>query len=250
MIIEGECSHVLRMLLLSNTLVDLCYADPPFNTGRVQKIHGQQYEDTNSDYIHWLMNRMKLIRDLLKPTGSILLHLDKNEVHYAKVAMDQLFGRDNFRNEIIWAYDYGGRSKTTWPAKHDTLLFYSKSNQWTFNQEGSDRLPYDSPGLVGADKVARGKFPTDVHWHTICPTNGSERLNYPTQKPIGLLRRWVGVHSNIGDTILEPFGGTGTASAAAQELGREFIAVDKNAEAIAIMEKRLHKSRIYLGGMN
>lgn len=236
-IIHGELLEALNSV--PNSSVDLIYADPPFNTGYTQKIHGNEYLDYREDYISWLEIRMIAVKNKLKPTGSILLHLDWHEVHYAKVMMDQLYGRSNFRNEIIWAYDYGGRSKVLWPKKHDTILFYSNSDKYTFNQDASDRLPYDAPALCGPEKAARGKIPTDVHWHTIVPTNGKERLDYPTQKPLGLLKRWIAVHSNPGDLVLEPFAGTGTASVAAKQLGRDYIAIDENSAAIEIITQRL-----------
>lgn len=237
MLYYGDTLDVLQALPANIT--QLAYVDPPFNTGRTQSIHGNSYTDYRDDYIDWLYAIMRGVKRTLTANGSVLLHLDKNEVHYAKVMMDRLFGRDQFRNEIIWAYDYGGRPKRTWPNKHDTILWYTVSDNYTFNQDASDRLPYDAPALVGPEKAVRGKLPTDVHWHTIVPTNGKERLNYPTQKPIGLLRRWIAVHSNAGDTVLEPFGGTCTASAAAKELGRDYIAMDFNMQAIEIASKRL-----------
>jgi site-specific DNA-methyltransferase (adenine-specific) len=161
-------------------------------------------------------------------------------VHYVKVRLDQILGEDCFRNEIIWAYDYGGRPKDCWARKHDTVLWYSLDpSEWIFNLEASDRIPYMAPSLVGAEKAERGKHPTDVMWHTIAPTQGPERTGYPTQKPLGLLTRLVAVHSNPGDTILDLFAGSGTSGQAADNLGRNAVMVDINPEAIAVMQRRL-----------
>ena len=154
--------------------------------------------------------------------------------------LDEVFGRDSFINEIVWAYDYGARSKSRWPAKHDNILWYAKDpDDYTFNYEDVDRIPYMAPGLVSPEKAARGKTPTDVWWHTIVPTNGKEKTGYPTQKPLGIMERIVRVHSNPGDVVLDFFAGSGTTGEAAAKLGRDFILVDNNPEAIRVMEKRL-----------
>ena len=177
---------------------------------------------------------------MLKSNGSFFLHVDYREVHYCKVLLDEIFGRESFINEIVWAYDYGGRSKSRWPAKHDNILWYAKDPEdYTFNYEDVDRIPYMAPDLVGADKAERGKTPTDVWRHTIVPTNGKEKTGYPTQKPLGIVERIVRVHSNPGDVVLDFFAGSGTTGEAAAKLGRGFILVDNNAEAIRVMEERL-----------
>ena len=174
----------------------------------------------------------------------MVVHLDYREVHYCKVLMDLVFGRDSFINEIIWAYDYGGRSKKKWPAKHDNLLWYAKDpKDYTFDYEAMDRIPYMAPGLVGKEKAARGKTPTDVWWHTIVPTQGKERTGYPTQKPLGVLRRLLKVHTRPGDTVLDFFAGSGTTGEAALALGRSCILVDENPEAMRVMEARLALAR-------
>ena len=176
----------------------------------------------------------------LAPAGSLFVHLDAREVHYVKIALDRLLGRDRFINEIIWAYDYGGRPKDRWPAKHDTILWYAMDpERYTFNYDAIDRIPYMAPDLVGPEKAARGKTPTDVWWHTIVPTNGKEKTGYPTQKPLGILRRLIAVHSNPGDTVLDFFAGSGTTGAAAAELGRGSILIDSSPDAIEVMRRRL-----------
>jgi site-specific DNA-methyltransferase (adenine-specific) len=184
---------------------------------------------------------------VLAPTGSLFFHIDYREVHYCKVMLDEIFdfkgagsGRRCFQNEIIWAYDYGARATKRWPAKHDTILWYTRDpERYTFNLGESDRIPYMAPGLVGAEKAARGKTPTDVWWHTIVSPTGKEKTGYATQKPLGILERIVRVHSNPGDLVLDFFAGSGTAGVAAARNGRAFCMVDESAEAIAVMEKRL-----------
>jgi site-specific DNA-methyltransferase (adenine-specific) len=242
------------------------YIDPPFNTGKVQKLQslktvksdtgnrlgfkGQTYETTKGellsygdsfeDYWSFLEPRLEEAWRLLKPTGTLYLHLDYREVHYAKVLLDALFGRDNFLNEIIWAYDYGARAKKKWPTKHDNILVYVKDpEKYYFNSEEVDREPYMAPGLVTPEKVALGKLPTDVWWHTIVSPNGKEKTGYPTQKPLGILRRMIAASSAQGDWVLDFFGGSGSTGDAASGLGRKFVLIDQNPEAIEVMKKRL-----------
>jgi site-specific DNA-methyltransferase (adenine-specific) len=177
---------------------------------------------------------------VLAATGSLFFHIDYREVHYCKVMLDEIFGRECFQNEIIWAYDYGARATRRWPAKHDNILWYTKdSARYTFNLNESDRIPYMAPGLVGAEKAARGKTPTDVWWHTIVSPTGKEKTGYATQKPLGVLERIVRVHSNAGETVLDFFAGSGTTGEAAAKHGRNFVMVDESAAAVKIMEKRL-----------
>ncbi|MGB9800802.1 MAG: DNA-methyltransferase [Thermanaerothrix sp.] len=245
--------------------VDLIYIDPPFNTGRVQarprlrtiqaesgdrvgfggrryltiKLGHQAYADIFNDYLAFLEPRLREAYRLLKPYGSLYFHIDYREVHYCKVLLDSIFGRECFLNEIIWAYDYGARTRRKWPPKHDNILFYAKDpKRYTFNYEAVERIPYMAPGLVGPQKAARGKFPTDTWWHTIVPTNSSERTGYPTQKPLGILRRILQASSNPGDLVLDFFAGSGTTGAACLELGRRFILIDNNPQALGVMRQR------------
>jgi site-specific DNA-methyltransferase (adenine-specific) len=249
-----------------NASFDLIYVDPPFNTGKQQALtslqtvrddqgdrvgfQGQRYrtvageqrsyDDTFDDFLGFLEPRLKQAHRVLVDQGSFFLHLDYREVHYVKVMLDGIFGRDSFMNEIVWAYDYGARTKKRWSAKHDTILWYVKDpKHYTFNYDAMDRIPYMAPGLVGPEKAARGKTPTDVWWHTIVPTNGRERTGYPTQKPLGLLNRIVQVHSNPGDRLLDFFAGSGTFGEAAVRAGRDAVLIDQNDEAIAVMKERL-----------
>lgn len=250
---------------LPSETVDLIYIDPPFNTGRVQarprlrtiqaesgdrvgfggrryltvKLGQQAYADVFDDYLGFLEPRLREAYRLLKPHGSLYFHIDYREVHYCKVLLDIIFGRECFLNEIIWAYDYGARTRRKWPPKHDNILFYVKDpRHYTFNYEAVERIPYMAPGLVGPQKAARGKFPTDTWWHTIVPTNGSERTGYPTQKPLGILRRIVQASSNPDDLVLDFFAGSGTTGAACLELGRRFILIDNNPQALEVMRRR------------
>ena len=245
--------------------IDLIYIDPPFNTGRIQSrkrfktvqdesgdrvgfagrtyksevLSENGYMDVFDDYIAFLQPRLQEAWRVLKPNGSLYFHIDYREVHYCKVMLDQIFGRENFLNEIIWAYDYGGRAKHRWPAKHDDILYYAKDRQnYTFNREAIDRIPYMAPGLVSKEKVARGKLPTDTWWHTIVATNGKEKTGYPTQKPLGIINRIIQASSNPGDTVLDFFAGSGTVGESCLKFGRNFILMDNNPQAMEVMAKR------------
>jgi len=255
--------EVLRTLPPAS--VDLIYIDPPFNTGKVQErthlktvrsergdrvgFQGQRYEsivlgkkrftDVFDDYLAFLEPRLVEAHRVLALHGSLYFHVDYREVHYCKVLLDGIFGRECFLNEIIWAYDYGGRPKDRWPPKHDNILLYAKTRgEHVFNVDQIERIPYMAPGLVGPEKAARGKLPTDTWWHTIVPTNGSEKTGYPTQKPLGILRRIVQASSRPGAVVLDFFAGSGTTGLAALELGRRFILVDNNPEALEVMARR------------
>lgn len=232
--------------------VDLIYIDPPFNTGRRQlrlRFHTKDdkkvledsygYDDSFDDFIGFLEPRMREAYRILKPDGSLFFHIDYREVHYCKVMLDRIFGRASFINEIIWAYDYGARSKRKWSAKHDNILWYAKdSEKYTFNYEAMDRIPYMAPGLVGPEKAARGKTPTDVWWHTIVSPNGREKTGYATQKPRGVIDRIVKVHSRPDDLLMDFFAGSGSLGESALDLGRKAILIDSNPDAIAVMRRR------------
>lgn len=232
--------------------IDLIYIDPPFNTGHRQirarfrtedalKVAERTYGylDSFDDFIGFLKPRMEEARRILKPDGSLFVHLDCREVHYCKVMLDGIFGRDSFINEIIWAYDYGARSRKRWSAKHDNILWYAKDpKNYTFNYGDMPRIPYMAPGLAGPEKAARGKTPTDVWWHTIVSTGGREKTGYATQKPRGIIDRVVKIHSRPGDILMDFFAGSGTLGESAHALGRNSILVDCNADAIAVMKRR------------
>ncbi|MCP4394866.1 MAG: site-specific DNA-methyltransferase [Alphaproteobacteria bacterium] len=227
---------------MQSNSIDLIYIDPPFNTGKTQKRARTSYPDSFKYFESFIKPRLIQSHRILKPHGSFFLHIDYREAHYCKIWLDKIFGRENFQNEIIWAYDYGGRSKRKWSAKHDTILWYTMHpERYTFNFNAMDRIPYMAPGLAGKEKAARGKTPTDCWWHTIVPTNGKEKTGYPTQKPMGILRRIIKVHTNPGDLVLDFFAGSGTTGDAAGELGRDFILIDNNPDAVDVMSKRLAK---------
>jgi site-specific DNA-methyltransferase (adenine-specific) len=194
----------------------------------------------HDDYLGMLQPLLVEARRLLTPSGTLYVHIDYREAHYVKLALDAIFGRDAFLNELIWAYDFGGRARDRWPAKHDTILVYVRTpGGHFFDQEAVERIPYLAPGLVGPEKAARGKLPTDVWWHTIVPTNGREKTGYPNQKPEGILRRIIQASSRPGDRVLDFFAGSGTTGAVAAELGRRFVLIDNNPEAVEIMCHRL-----------
>lgn len=249
----GDNLELLKKYI-SDKRIDLIYIDPPFNSGRVQS-RGEgntkkSYSDkfiNSEEFISFLRPRIEELYRVLDDHGSLFFHIDYREVHYCKILLDEIFGRDNFQREIIWAYDYGGRSKTSWSAKHDNILWYTKDKKnYIFNYDEMDRIPYMAPGLVGKEKAARGKTPTDVWWHTIVPTNGKEKTGYPTQKPIGILQRIVKVHSNKGQVILDCFAGSGTTGYTAAINERSCILMDNNPEAIQIILDRLHDKKVTL----
>lgn len=250
---------------IPNGSIPLIYIDPPFNTGRTQShtrlrtvrdpngdrtgFQGKPYRTTRlgthsyvdffDDYLAFLEPRLTEALRVLAQTGTLYIHLDYREVHYVKVLLDEIFGRACFLNEVIWAYDFGGRSRRRWPAKHDNILVYVKSpDDYVFNVADIDRVPYLAPGLVGPEKAARGKLPTDTWWQTIVATSGKERTGYPTQKPLALARRIIQASSNPGDLVLDFFAGSGTTGIAARELGRRFLLVDDNLDAITVMRRR------------
>lgn len=268
-VIHGD--NLAAMQQLDEQSFQLIYVDPPFNTGKLQErktlqvtrsekgdrvgFAGQRYSteeldrrsytDSFDDYLGFLAPRLERAWNLLREDGTLYVHLDQRESHYAKVLMDQLFGRDQFLNEIIWAYDYGGRSKRRWPAKHDTILVYVKNrDKYIFNYDEIERIPYMAPDLVGPEKAARGKLPTDVWWHTIVPTNGKEKTGYPTQKPEGILRRIIEASSTMDGWVLDFFAGSGTTGAVAQQMGRNFVLIDENPVAIDTMRTRLGESSV------
>ncbi|GAA2030027.1 hypothetical protein GCM10009819_12140 [Agromyces tropicus] len=208
---------------------------------RYERIRGDlmRYDDRFDDYWAFLEPRLAEAWRLLADDGTLYLHLDYREAHYAKVLLDALFGRECFLNELIWAYDYGAKSKRRWPTKHDTILVYVKDpDAYWFDSTSVDREPYMAPGLVTPEKAARGKLPTDVWWHTIVSPTGREKTGYPTQKPEGVLRRIVQASSRPGDWVLDAFAGSGTTGAVARELGRRFVLVDEHAEAVEVMRRR------------
>jgi site-specific DNA-methyltransferase (adenine-specific) len=264
LILLGDNLELLRKF--ADGIFELAYLDPPFNTGKEQRrrtlatipdaegdrtgfqgrryasrlLRESSYGDAFDDYLGFLEPRLSEVRRVLTESGTLYLHLDYREVHYVKLLLDELFGRECFLNEIVWAYDYGGKPRRRWPAKHDTILVYVKdADHYWFDSEAVDREPYMAPGLVTAEKAARGKLPTDVWWHTIVSPTGKEKTGYPTQKPEGIVRRMVQASTRPGDWCLDCFAGSGTLGAAASGLGRRFVLMDCNPEAVAIARRRL-----------
>jgi site-specific DNA-methyltransferase (adenine-specific) len=263
-IILGE--NLEALATLPDAFAELVYIDPPFNTGRdqvrtrlrveadplatrrgfgektyrVEEIGSSRYADDFDEYLDFLMPRITAGLRCMTATASLFVHLDAREVHYVKVALDRLLGRESFINEIIWAYDFGGRSKRRWPEKHDTILWYARDPEnYVFDYDAIDRIPYLAPGLVGAEKAARGKTPTDVWWQTIVPTNGREKTGYATQKPLAILERIVRVHTTPGAVVLDYFAGSGTTGDAAAKNGRNFVLIDQSPDAARVMAERL-----------
>jgi site-specific DNA-methyltransferase (adenine-specific) len=263
-IILGENLEVLPRF--EDGAFQLIYIDPPFNTGgaqtrktiqtvsdergdrtgfsgrryRTRLLAESSYRDAFEDYLAFLEPRLREARRLLSSSGTLYFHIDYREAHYCKLLLDEIFGRDSFLNEIIWAYDYGARAKRRWPTKHDTILMYvSDPGAYYFDAEAVDREPYMAPGLVTPEKAARGKLPTDVWWHTIVPTSGHEKTGYPTQKPEGILRRMIQASTRPGDWCLDFFAGSGTLGAAAVKLDRRYVLIDSNPEAVRVARARL-----------
>jgi site-specific DNA-methyltransferase (adenine-specific) len=265
LVVAGDNAGVLARL--PDGLFDLIYMDPPFNTGRAQArrtlsvvadcaegdrvgfggrryrstlLQTLSYDDAFGDYLRFLEPRLERARSLLAPHGTLYFHIDYREAHYCKLLLDELFGREAFLNELIWSYDYGAKPRRRWPAKHDTILVYVRTpgGHW-FDADAVEREPYMAPGLVSAEKAARGKRPTDVWFHTIVPTNSREKTGYPTQKPEGVLRRMVAASSRPGGWCLDPFAGSGTLGAVCRALGRRFVLVDHNPVAVEVMHRRL-----------
>jgi site-specific DNA-methyltransferase (adenine-specific) len=269
LVVAGENAAVLARL--PEGAFDLVYMDPPFNTGRAQTrrslsvvadasgdrvgfggrryrsqlLRSLSYDDSFGDYLTFLEARLKRARSLLAPHGTLYFHIDYREAHYCKLLLDELFGRDAFLNELIWSYDYGAKPRRRWPAKHDTILVYVRTpGAHLFDADAVEREPYMAPGLVSAEKAARGKRPTDVWFHTIVPTNGREKTGYPTQKPEGVLRRMVAASSRPGGWCLDPFAGSGTLGAVCQALGRRFVLVDSSPMAVEVMRARLGRGLV------
>jgi site-specific DNA-methyltransferase (adenine-specific) len=264
LIIGGD--NAVALAKLPTGAFDLVYLDPPFNTGRSRArqtlavsrdsngdrtgfggrryrsrlLQSLSYDDAFADYLGFLEPRIARAYELLAPHGTLYFHIDYREAHYCKLLLDEVFGRDAFLNEIIWSYDYGAKPRRRWPAKHDTILVYARTpGAHHFDADAVEREPYMAPGLVGKEKAARGKRPTDVWFHTIVPTNGKEKTGYPTQKPEGVLRRIVSASSRPGGWCLDPFAGSGTLGAVCRNLERRFVLIDSNPVALRTMRQRL-----------
>ncbi len=269
LVIAGDNLPVLSALPAAT--FDLIYMDPPFNTGRAQttliaggdprrrrrRAGGQDrlrraplcQQAAAEPQLRRRVRRLprlpraasaSLRANCSRPHGTLYFHIDYREAHYCKLLLDEIFGRDAFLNELIWAYDYGAKPRRRWPAKHDTILVYVREpGAHHFDADAVEREPYMAPGLVSAEKAARGKRPTDVWFHTIVPTNGREKTGYPTQKPEGVLRRIVAASSTAGWMVPGSIRGLGHARCRLAKLGRRFVLVDSNPTAIDVMRERL-----------
>jgi site-specific DNA-methyltransferase (adenine-specific) len=261
-----EVDNLDLLAALPDGAVDLAYADPPFATGAARRLtsirlgagelsrpgfrgEATAYEVVSDlawddgaplgEHLAALEARVREIHRVLAPHGSLYLHVDWRTVHHVRMLLDRVFGAERFLNELVWAYDYGGRARDRWPRKHDTILWYAKGDRWLFDRDAVDRIPYLAPGLVGPEKAARGKLPTDVWWMTIVPPGSRERTGYPTQKPVRLLERIVLASSRPGDLVLDPYAGSGTTGVAAARHGRRWLLADRNPAAVEIARRRL-----------
>ncbi len=267
-VIHGDNLTILKEI--PDNSVELIYIDPPFNTGKEQFrqriktvevttgdgdrtgfggkrynttfVNKNGYADSFDDFIGFLEPRLREAHRILTKNGSLFFHIDWRESANCRLLLETIFGgKQHCLNEIIWAYDYGARSQKKWSPKHDNIYWFAKDPaNYLFNYDAMERIPYMAPELVGAEKAERGKTPTDVWWHTIVATNGKEKTGYPTQKPLALLRWIVAVHSNVGDTVLDFFAGSGTTGEAAKQLNRNFILIDKNDDAVDTINKRIN----------
>jgi DNA modification methylase len=265
LVVAGDNADVLPRL--PSGAFDLIAIDPPFNTGRrrerrtlravadaeggrtgfggrryrAEELGRLAYDDRHEDYLAFLRPRLEQARRLLAAHGTLYVHLDPREAYRVRLLLlDEIFGPGAFLNELVWAYDFGGRPRDRWPAKHDTILAYVRTpGAHLFDAEAVDREPYMAPGLVGPDRAARGKRPTDTWWHTIVPTSGREKTGYPTQKPEGIVRRMVQASSRPGGWCLDFFAGSGTLGAVCAQLGRRYVLVDDNPQAVEVMRRRL-----------
>ena len=265
-ILHGDNLPLLQAI--TSASVSLIYIDPPFNTGKTQSrkrlkttrtdgagnrngfgghryhavVVGESgYADSYDDFKSFLRPRLKEAHRILTPNGSLFFHIDWREAAPCRLLLEDIFGgTKHCINEIIWAYDFGGRGKNKWPTKHDNIYWFAKDpHNYIFNYDNIDRIPYLAPGLVAKEKAQRGKTPTDVWWQTIVPTNGREKTGYPTQKPLAILERIIKTHSNTGDLVLDFFAGSGTTGEAAAKCGRRFVLIDENPEAITVIKNRL-----------
>lgn len=252
------CMDNLELLKqLDSNSIDLIYCDILYNTGKKFK----DYDDrlgTSEDAIEWYRPRLIEMKRVLKDTGNILLQCDYRLIHYLKVEMDNFFGAENFKNEIIWYYKSpSGTVKTKLSNKHDNLLWYSKSNEYTFNvdelreeySESTKRQALRKHISFGRETQLneKGKTPTDVWEIPTLNSQSKERVGYDTQKPRDLLYKIVKGFSNKDDIIADFFMGSGTTCVVAKELGRKYIGCDINPKAIEITEKRLEETLINQG---
>lgn len=227
-----QCDNLKLLKSLPDNYIDLIYCDILYNTGRKFK----DYDDnlgTPKEVIVWYEPRLLEMKRVLKETGSVYLQMDFRLVHYMKVKMDEIFGFDNFINEIIWKYGLGGSGKKSFAKKHDNILFYTKTNNYTFNLQYEDAT---SNKMKGQQKKM-----TDV-WDIPNINNmAKERTGYDTQKPVEILNNIISASSNPNDIVSDFFMGSGTTGEVALGLGRKFIGCDIGDNACKIAKERLEK---------
>ena len=249
---------------LADQSLDLIYMDPPFGTGLVRKNNDRTYRDLLDDpvaFVEWIRPCLEHSHRLLRPTASLFVHLDYRTVHYVKVLLDQIFGRQHFVNEIVWCYSVGGKGRRSFGKKHDTILWYGKSSEYLFfpkaiavPRKGSShmRVVMDESGQPVQEKtdrktgkvyrypVSEGKVPEDW-WTDIETLNRSdrERVGWPTQKPTRLLERILKATTEPGQRVADWFSGSGTTAVVAQRLGRSFTVTDREPGAVQCALDRL-----------
>lgn len=270
-VVLGDCADILKET--APLSVDLIYLDPPFFTQKTQSLVTKDGSNTRSfddrwfgqsDYVAYMRERLELCRSVLTEVGSLFLHCDKNASHVLRLVCEEIFGQRNFRSEIIWSYKRWSNSAKSLLPNHQTILYFSKSDNYTFNRQTVAYAPTtnidqilqsrsrdsrnkavyarDSEGGIISGGEKKGVPLGDVWEIPFLNPKAKERVNYPTQKPILLLERIIKLASNEGDLVLDPFCGSGTTLVAAKLLGRDYVGIDKNAEAVAISESRLNES--------
>lgn len=238
------------MKQLPDDSINLIYCDILYNTGKKFKDYNDNL-GTPQEAIEWYRPRLIEMKRLLRYTGSIYLQCDYRLVHYLKVAMDNIFGINNFRNEIIWSYDRWTNNSKAFTKTHDNILFYTVSNDYTFNlqyEDFSDKSKHKgsrysklSDGKLNQEYINtdRQKAMKDVWNVSILNSQAKERVGYNTQKPKELIERIIKASSNEGDIIADFFCGSGTTCVVARDLGRNYIGCDINEKAINITQERL-----------
>lgn len=267
-IIKDDSFHVMKNM--KEKSIDMIYLDPPFYTQNEHKLYssktGEEYsfQDKWSDmdeYLSYMSVRLAECKRILKDTGSIFVHCDRNASHYLKVVLDKIFGMSNFQSEIVWAYKRWSNSKKGLLNQHQVILFYSKTKDFKFHtvytdysettnidqilqermrdKNGKAVYKYDESGNIVVGQSKKGVPLSDVWEIPFLNPKAKERVGYPTQKPIVLLERIIQLVTDMGDVVLDPFAGSGTTLVAAKMLNRKFIGIDISSEAVKLSEERL-----------
>lgn len=267
MLINDDCLGAFPKIETAS--IDMVYLDPPFFTQKKQSLknsQGKEYEfsdiwDSRNEYIFFMRERLLEIKRILKESGTVFLHCDSTASHYLRVLLDEIFGEDNFRSEIIWSYKRWSNSKKGLLAGHQTIFLYSKTSKYKFNtiycnyspttnvdqilqervrnEDGKVSYKRDMSGNIIVGKEKRGVPLSDVWEIPFLNPKAKERTGYPTQKPIELLERIIKISTDEGDIVLDPFCGSGTTLVAAKLLGRRYLGIDINPSAINLCKNRL-----------